>query len=115
MLIAYVTDVFYPFTKGGAERYFYEISTRLARKGHEIHVFCTKWWDGKGDVEYEGVFLHGVTKYKRLYIGSMRWPLQPLSFGLAVIPKITQKRFDIIDCNQTPYFHCFLFKNYINH
>ena len=107
MLIAYVTDVFYPFTKGGAERYFYEVSIRLAKKGHEVHVFCVKWWTGKNDIEYEGVFLHSVTNYKRLYIGSMRWPLQPLNFGLSVIPKITQGRFDIIDCNQSPYLHCF--------
>jgi len=107
MIIAYVTDTFYPFIKGGAERYFYEVSTRLAKRGHEVHVFCTKWWSGKDDIEYEGVLLHGVTDYKRRHVGSRRWLLQPLDFGLSVAPKVALGEFDIIDCNQTPYFHCF--------
>jgi len=34
MKIAYVYDAVYPWIKGGAEKRIYEISTRLAERGH---------------------------------------------------------------------------------
>ena len=39
MKIAFVYDVLYPDTIGGVEKRIYEIGTRLARRGHEVHLF----------------------------------------------------------------------------
>ena len=38
MKIAILTDLFYPYQLGRAERQFYEITSRLAKK-HDVHVF----------------------------------------------------------------------------
>ena len=47
MKIAYVYDAVYPRVKGGAEKRIYEISKRLAERGHEVHLFWDKvvGWD----------------------------------------------------------------------
>ena len=38
MRIALLSDLFYPYQLGGAERQFFEIAVRLAKK-HDVHVF----------------------------------------------------------------------------
>ncbi len=48
--IAIVSDVVYPYSKGGGEKRIYEISKRLAERGHEVTIYCMKWW--KGDKHY---------------------------------------------------------------
>ena len=47
MKIAFVSDAIYPYNKGGKEKRIYEISTRLAKRSHNVHVFCMKWWKEK--------------------------------------------------------------------
>ena len=46
MKIAQVRDTLYPYTKGGAQKRVWEISKRLAKRGHEVHIFGMKYWDG---------------------------------------------------------------------
>jgi hypothetical protein len=41
--IAYVYDVVYPYVVGGVEKRIWEIATRIARKGHEVHIFGMKY------------------------------------------------------------------------
>ena len=60
MKIAYVHDAIYPYIKGGAEKRMYELSRRLAKRGHEVHVFGMRWWGDEPETELEGVHLHGV-------------------------------------------------------
>ncbi len=56
--------------KGGAERYAYDLATRLVARGHEVQVFC-----GQG-IEREGI------KLKKLSVPAYpRW-LRTLSFAL---------------------------------
>ena len=105
MKIAYISDVIYPFVKGGAEKRIYEMGKRLAAKD-EVHVFGVKWWTGKSDIEIEGAHIHGICKPSDLYIGSRRSFREALRFAMSLRP-ILKYDFDIIDCNQFPYLHCF--------
>ncbi|MGZ4906090.1 MAG: glycosyltransferase family 4 protein [Halobacteriota archaeon] len=105
MKIAYISDVVYPFVKGGAEKRIYEMGKRLAAKD-EVHVFGVKWWKGKSDIELEGAHIHGICKPSDLYIGSRRSFKEALRFAMSLRP-ILKYDFDIIDCNQFPYLHCF--------
>lgn len=43
--IAIVSDAVYPYNKGGKEKRIYELSTRLAKRGYEVTVYCMRWWD----------------------------------------------------------------------
>lgn len=107
MRIAFVTDVVYPFIKGGAEKRIYELSSRLAVSGHEVHVFSIKWWDGPSVKIENGITYHGVCKPRQLYEGDRRSIVEALAFGLFVTIPLLRERFDVIDCNQHPYFSMF--------
>ena len=105
MRIAYISDVIYPFVKGGAERRIYEMGKRLA-VNDEIHVFGIKWWNGNSDTELDGINVHGICKPLTLYAGQRRSFKEALRFASSLSP-VLKYDFDIIDCNQFPYLHCF--------
>jgi glycosyltransferase involved in cell wall biosynthesis len=107
MKIAYVHDAIYPFVKGGAEKRIYELSRRLAKRGHDVHVFGMRWWDERPEIEQEGVNLHGVCKAVPLYSKGRRSIRAAMTFARNVLPYLVKERFDIIDCYQAPYLHAF--------
>ena len=43
MKIAFVYDVIYPYVKGGVEKRVWELRHRLAKRGHEVHIFGMKY------------------------------------------------------------------------
>jgi len=104
--ISFVSDAIYPYHKGGKEKRLYELTTRLAKKGHDIHIYCMKWWQGPGDKTENGIKLHAISKYHMLYSGEKRSILQALAFGLACL-KLIKKEFDILDVDHMPYFPLF--------
>jgi glycosyltransferase involved in cell wall biosynthesis len=105
MNIGYVSDVVYPFVKGGAEKRIYEMAKRLATND-EVHIFGVKWWEGENDIELNGIHLHGVCKPLSLYAGEKRSFREAARFALSLGP-ILRYDLDVIDCNQFPYLHCF--------
>jgi len=107
MKIAYVHDAIYPFIKGGAEKRMYELSRRLAERGHEVHVFGMRWWGEEPTIEQDGVHLHGVCEAVPLYSRGRRSIRAAMNFAKAVLPPLVKERFDIIDCYQAPYLHVF--------
>lgn len=108
MKIAYVHDAIYPYIKGGAEKRIYEISKRLVERGHEVHVFGVKWWkEDKKTIDMKGVHLHGICEATPLYSEGRRSIGAALKFARAVLPPLIKERFDVIDCYQAPYLHCF--------
>jgi glycosyltransferase involved in cell wall biosynthesis len=107
MKIAFVYDIIYPDVKGGVEKRVWELATRLTRRGHDVHLFGMKFWDGEDILIREGVFLHGVCPARKLYFGGRRTIWQVLYFGIHLISPLLKQRFDIIDCQQFPYFSCF--------
>jgi len=107
MKIAFVTDVIYPYIKGGAEKRIYEFSRRLGDSGHEVHVYGIRWWDGPSTLKKDGVTYHGVCRPRKLYRGGRRSVTEAVAFGLALTLPLLRGRFDVIDCNQHPYFSIF--------
>jgi L-malate glycosyltransferase len=107
MKIAFVYDAIFPFIKGGVEKRVWELATRLTGRGHEVHLFGMKFWDGEEILIREGVFLHGVCPAQKLYSGGRRTIWQALYFSIRLISPLLKEQFDIIDCQQFPYFSCF--------
>ena len=107
MKIAFVYDVIYPYVKGGVEKRVWELATRLTSRGHEVHIFGMKFWDGEEILIREGVTLHGVCPVQKLYAGGRRSLWQAIYFSIFLISPLLKERFDIIDCQQFPYFSCF--------
>ncbi|MBC7100423.1 glycosyltransferase family 4 protein [Methanothermobacter tenebrarum] len=106
MKIAFIYDCAYPWVKGGAEKRIYEIGKRLAMRGHEVHFFCLKWWEGKNKIQKDGIYYHGVGEKVQLYKNGKRSINEGLYFGLKILTSFKGDA-DIIDCQQSPYFPCF--------
>jgi glycosyltransferase involved in cell wall biosynthesis len=106
MKIAFVYDAIYPYVKGGVEKRVWELAVRLSRRGHEVHLFGMKFWDGKDILIREGICFHGVCPAHNLYTGGRRSLWQPFYFSICLIFPLLREKFDIIDCQQFPYFSC---------
>jgi len=107
MRIAFVYDVIYPYVVGGAEQRIWEISRRLAQRGHAVHLFGMKYWDGGDVIIKDGVYLHGVCSPQQLYVEGRRSIKEAIYFARKVLRPLLRESFDIIDCQNFPYFPCF--------
>lgn len=105
MKIAYVYDAVYPWVKGGAEKRIYELSHRLAARGHEVHCYGMKWWTGGDEIQREGVHLHGVCPPMPLYSNGKRSISEAAFFAGKLLSLRTDC--DVIDCQNFPYLSCF--------
>ena len=106
MKIAQIRDTIYPYTKGGAQKRVWEISKRLASRGHEVHLFGMKYWDGEDVIVKEGVYLHGVCEPQKLFVGGRRSIKGAIFFSYKVLFPLSKEDFDIIICDAL-YLHCF--------
>jgi glycosyltransferase involved in cell wall biosynthesis len=107
MKIAYIYDCIYPYVKGGGEKRYYEIGKKL-RDEHEVHFFGMKFWEGKDIIFKNGIYYHGVSKPKKLYIKSGRRSIvQAIYFGIKLIKPLFKEKFDLIDCSSFPFFSIF--------
>jgi len=103
--IAYVYDAVYPWVKGGAEMRIYELSRRLAARGHEVHCYGIKWWTGDDEIQREGVHLHGICPPMPLYVKGKRSIYEAAFFAGKLLSLRTDC--DVIDCQNFPYLSCF--------
>ncbi len=110
MKIAFVYDAVYPWVKGGAEMRIHELGKRLSARGHEVHIFGVKWWEGEDTIEYEGMTLHGVCKARNLYVNGRRSISEAIIFAAKLFPALRKEKFDLIDVSVFPYFSCFTVK-----
>lgn len=106
MKIAFVYDAVYPWEKGGAQKRIWELARRLA-DDHEVHLYGMHYWDGPRVVKKEDVVLHGVCEPYELYVDGRRSIPQALRFAAKVFPALFREEFDVIDCQEFPYFPCF--------
>lgn len=106
MKIAFVYDAVYPYRIGGVEKRICELSKRLAQRGHEVHIFGLKEWAGDASFVRNGVFYHGVGQSRPFYSNGRRSAVEALYFGWKVQEPLLKQHFDIIDCQNFPYFSC---------
>jgi glycosyltransferase involved in cell wall biosynthesis len=110
MKITIVYDVIYPFIKGGIEKRVWDLATRLVHRGHEVHLYGMKFWEGEDTLIREGVFLHGVCRAQKLYTGGRRSFFQAIFFSIFLLVPLLKQKSDIIDCQQFPLFSCYTSK-----
>lgn len=123
--IAMVSDAIYPYNKGGKEKRIYELSTRLAQAGHNVHLYCMHWWEKpnqnasrerqKKNEQKEnhrienGVHLHAISKLYPLYSGKRRSIKEGIIFALACF-KLIKEDFDVMDVDHMPHMVLFPLK-----
>jgi L-malate glycosyltransferase len=117
MKIVYVSELIYPFSKGGAERRIYEIGRRLVDRGHDVH-----WYGMVPDGELaagglvDGIRVHRVCSPGNLFAAEGRravWPALRFASRLALQmlrdPR-PLRHADALDCSVYPFFHCLLLR-----
>jgi glycosyltransferase involved in cell wall biosynthesis len=105
MKICIVSDVFYPYLMGGAERRYWEIAKRLAEE-HEVHVYTMRWCDYPKEEEVSEIKIHRLNAPRGFYTEKRRSIGDALRFSLVLMPVALKKHgFDVIDANQFPFLH----------
>lgn len=108
--IAMVSDAIYPYNKGGKEKRIFEMTTRLAKAGYKVTIYCMKWWEGKEQERIEnGVRLHAISPLYPLYAGKRRSIKQAILFALSCF-KLFGEDFDILDVDHMPHLILFPLK-----
>lgn len=110
MKIAFIYDCAYPWIKGGVEKRIYEIGKRLAERGHDVHWYCVGWWldeNDQRDIEIDGIKYHGVCGPLQPYVNGRRSIKAAIGFSLSLLWPLLRGKFDLIDCQNFPYFPYF--------
>jgi glycosyltransferase involved in cell wall biosynthesis len=106
MRVCIVYDCLYPFTIGGAERWYRNLAERLAASGHEVTFLTRRQWGRGEDPSIPGVRVVAVSPRMELYAGGRRRILPPLIFGLGVLTHLLRhgRRYDVVHTASFPYF-----------
>jgi glycosyltransferase involved in cell wall biosynthesis len=107
MRICLVYDCLFPYTVGGAERWYRNLGERLAADGHEVVYLTLRQWDRGERGEVPGVEVVAVGPRMCLYAeGGRRRILPPLVFGLGVLWHLLRhgSRYDVVHTASFPYF-----------
>ena len=103
MKIGVVSDVIYPWVKGGAERRYYEIYRRLAKR-HEVHYFTMQYPGMEKKFKFEGMQIHAICKApETLYVDGRRKIIPAIRFAFFLLFRLMGHHFDAIDSNEFPH------------
>src|SRR4029079_861656 len=83
--ICLVYDCLYPYTVGGAERFYRNLAERLAAEGHEGTYLTLRQWDRGESGSVPGVRVVTAGPRMDLYANGRRRILPPLRFGLGTL------------------------------
>jgi glycosyltransferase involved in cell wall biosynthesis len=105
--ICIVYDCLYPYTIGGAERWYRNVAERLVADGHEVtYATLRQWAPGtKLDLD-ERVRVVTVGPRMALYTNARRRVLPPVVFGAGVFLHLLRhgRRYDVVHTASFPYF-----------
>ncbi len=106
MRICLVYDCLYPYTVGGAERWYRNLGERLAADGHEVTMLTLRQWPRGERAEVPGVDVRAVGPRMELYVAGRRRILPPLVFGAGVLWHLLRhgRRYDVVHTASFPYF-----------
>lgn len=104
--VCIIYDCLFPYTIGGAERWYRVFAERLVREGHRVTYLTLQQWDDANRPKIEGVEVVAVGPRLDLYRGGNRriWP--PLRFGWGVFLHMlyNARRYSHVHLASFPYF-----------
>jgi glycosyltransferase involved in cell wall biosynthesis len=104
--ICLVYDCLYPYTVGGAERWYRGLAERLAADGHEVTYLTLRQWEPGANADVPGVEVVAVGPRMELYADGRRRIAPPLVFGAGVLRHLLRhrRRYDVVHTASFPYF-----------
>ncbi|HEY1775117.1 MAG TPA: glycosyltransferase family 4 protein [Solirubrobacteraceae bacterium] len=106
MRICVVYDCLFPYTVGGAERWYRNLAERLALAGHEVTYLTMRQWERGEHPELPGLRVIAVAPRMDLYVHGRRRIAPPLRFGAGVLAHllIHGNDYDVVHTASFPYF-----------
>jgi glycosyltransferase involved in cell wall biosynthesis len=107
MRVCLVYDCLFPYTVGGAERWYRNVGERLAADGHRVAYLTLRQWNRGERPDVPGVEVIAVGPRMDLYTeGGRRKVLPPLVFGAGVLLHLLRRgrRYDVVHTASFPYF-----------
>jgi glycosyltransferase involved in cell wall biosynthesis len=107
MHICLVYDLLFPYTIGGAERWYRNLAERLVKAGHRVTYLTLRHWPEDEVADVPGVEVVPVGPRLDFYTASGRRRIGPaLRFGLGVLRHLTRSgaRYDVVHTASFPYF-----------
>jgi glycosyltransferase involved in cell wall biosynthesis len=104
--VCIVYDCLYPWTVGGAERWYRNLAERLAADGHDVTYLTRRQWEAGDEPQIAGVRVRAVSGRTTLYARGRRRVVPPLAFGLGVFRHLVRNRgaYDVVHTASFPYF-----------
>jgi glycosyltransferase involved in cell wall biosynthesis len=107
MRVCVVYDCLFPYTVGGAERWYRNLAERLARDGHEVTYLTLRQWERGTRPSLPGVRVVAAGPRMGLYGGEgQRRVTPPLVFGVGVLRHMLRfgRSYDVVHTASFPYF-----------
>ncbi len=107
MRICLVYDCLFPYTVGGAERWYRNLAERLVAAGHDVTYLTLTQWDDGVEPDLPGVDVRSVGPRLDLYTDDGRRAIgPPVRFGLGVLLHLLGHghRYDVVHTCSFPYF-----------
>ncbi|HEX4364131.1 MAG TPA: glycosyltransferase family 4 protein, partial [Solirubrobacteraceae bacterium] len=101
-----VYDCLFPYTVGGAERWYRNVAERLAADGHDVTYLTLRQWPRGTTADLPGVRVRAVGPRMALYVDGRRRIAPPLVFGAGVLGHLLRHRrgYDVVHTASFPYF-----------
>ncbi|HXB16061.1 MAG TPA: glycosyltransferase [Solirubrobacteraceae bacterium] len=108
MRICVVYDCLFPYTVGGAERWYRNLAERLVQEGHDVTYLTLRQWDRGQKLDLDER-IEVVTAGPRMALyteSGRRRILPPLVFGLGVLLHLLRhgRRYEVVHTCAFPYF-----------
>ncbi len=107
MRICLVYDCLFPYTIGGAERWYRGLAQELAAAGHAVTYVTRRQWPSHDDPSFDGVEVVGVSAGGPLYTADGRRRIdEAMAFGAGVLRHMVRNRdsYDAVHMCAFPYF-----------
>ncbi len=107
MRVCLVYDCLYPYTVGGAERWYRNLAERLVAEGHEVTYLTLRQWERGEQLDLDPrIRVVSAGPRMGLYTGGRRRILPPLVFGVGVLWHLLRhgRRYDVVHTCAFPYF-----------
>ena len=107
MRICLIYDCLFPYTVGGAERWYRNLAERLVADGHEVTYLTLRQWPRGERLDIDPRIRVVVAGPRMaLYTGPRRRILPPLLFGIGVLWHLLRhgRSYDVVHTCAFPYF-----------
>jgi glycosyltransferase involved in cell wall biosynthesis len=105
--VCLIYDCLFPYTVGGAERWYRNLAERLAAEGHDVTYLTLRQWERGERLDIDRRVRVVVAGPRMdLYTGGRRRILPPLVFGAGVLWHLLRHgwRYDVVHTCAFPYF-----------